>query len=85
LADSREKAYSLFNKIKEGYKWRSKTVHGSRLKKLSPKKSGELSDELEEILRKTYKQILLDTNLINNFNGKNREDYLDSLVFTSSD
>jgi hypothetical protein len=76
-----EEASSFFVKIKDSYGWRSKVVHGLRLSKLTPEKSQELLIELEEIVRRSIATILSDEKLISIFDSKERESYLDSLLF----
>lgn len=81
LAETRDQARALFDEIKDGYSWRSKAVHGQRLHKLKGEESLVLSYKLQEYLRKALRRILNDPDLIQTFNGKGREEYLDSLIF----
>mgnify|MGYP005856332247 CR=1 FL=1 len=82
LADSRERARELFNIAKTGYGWRSKTVHGLRLSKLSQDDSAEISHQAECLLRETFCRVLTDPELVAQFDGNSREDFLDSLIFS---
>lgn len=81
LGKNRAEAKELFSSVKKNYGWRSKVVHGSRLAKLSEKKSAEISHELQELIRKALNIILLNPDLVEKFDGGNREVYLDSLPF----
>ncbi len=80
LSQSKDEAKQLFEKIKKGYRWRSKVVHGSQLNKLTPEISNEISHNVETLLRKTFIKLLLSNELINHFNGKDRDKYLDNLI-----
>lgn len=83
LTDDRMEAQKLFDVVKTGYSWRSKVVHGMRLRK-RPKKTSdeEMMSEVEDLLRRSLKRLLNDLPTIETFEGKNRERYLDSLVFS---
>jgi len=82
LANSRDHARELFGIAKTGYGWRSKTVHGLRLSKLSPDESAEISHQAECLLRQTFCRILTDPKLAAHFDGRSREEFLDSLIFS---
>lgn len=71
----------LFRTMKEGYAWRSKLVHGGKLAKLTPEKSGELSITAESTVRLALNMILLDSSLRDAFEGKQRDEFLDELAF----
>jgi hypothetical protein len=67
--------------MKEGYKWRSKLVHGSRLGSLDGPKSGELTKQAESTIRAAFALILSDPSMRALFEGSGRETYLDELAF----
>lgn len=75
-------ARDLFSEVKTSYGWRSKVVHGFRLTKLTTEQSRRLLVHLEDVVRRSIVRILSDASLIPTFDGKNREEYLDGLVFT---
>lgn len=81
LRDSFESRLCLFDEVKKAYAWRSKIVHGARLGSLTPEKSGQLSVATESILRSAFVKILLSPEFAAKFNSKDRDNYLDSLVF----
>lgn len=81
LGENPEQAHSLFLKVKSGYKWRSNIVHGLRLSKLTSDKSKDLLLELEGYVRNAMLKILTDIKLITFFEGKDRESFLDDLIF----
>jgi energy-converting hydrogenase A subunit M len=83
LSENKTSAKQLFDQVKESYAWRSKIVHGLRLAKLTDKKSKTLIEQLEINVRQSLVKILSDRNLIETFDGKKRETFLDSLVFNS--
>jgi len=74
-------ARKIFEIAKNGYGWRSKVVHGSRLSKLTTEVSKTISYEAETLLRKTFLRILEDPEMISKFDGADREEHLDSLIF----
>jgi len=76
-----EETRALFRKAKASYDWRSKIVHGLRLAKLNPAKSRELLLDLESLVRQSLRKILGDQVLTEQFDGKDREEFLDDLVF----
>jgi hypothetical protein len=82
LAHDRRDAQELFSVIKTGYDVRSKAVHGMRLSKLRKKNSEEIISEAKNILRRSVKRLLTDLQLVQIFEGKGRERYLDHLVFS---
>lgn len=82
LANDRREARELFSIVKTGYGWRSKVVHGMRLSKLPKKNSEQIMSEAEDLLRRSLKRLLNDLQLVQIFEGKNRERYLDDLVFS---
>jgi len=82
LAGDRREAQELFSMVKTGYSWRSKVVHGMRLSKLAKKNSEQMMSEAEELLGRSLKRLLNDLQIVQSFAGKNRERYLDDLVFS---
>lgn len=81
LADAGDSPHELFVSMKESYKWRSKIVHGVRLKKLKDEASEDLISNLELTARRSILRILENKSLTDIFSGKDRERYLDDLVF----
>ena len=71
----------MFRDIKDSYGWRSKTVHGLKLSKLTAKHSEQLITQLEAIVRRSLLKILADDDLIGTFDSKEREQHLDTLAF----
>ena len=65
------------------FTWRSRIVHGMRLHSLSPEKSGEVMYEAEGFARKSLLKILASSGLINSFTGKDREKFLDDLIYSA--
>lgn len=82
LAGDRREAQELFSIVKTGYSWRSKVVHGMRMSKPPKKNSEQIMSEAEDLLRRSLKRLLNDLRLVQTFEGKNRERYLDNLVFS---
>ena len=82
LADDPIEAQALFSTIKKSYAWRSKVAHGIGLDKLSPDTSFSMLHDTETTLRKIVTHILMNPDIISQFNSKTREEYLDSLVFS---
>lgn len=80
LASTQEERKQLFNAVKEAYGWRSKTVHGAKLHKLKPNKSGELMVTLESVIRRSLLRVLENPELTRVFDSKEREAYLDDLA-----
>lgn len=80
LASTQEERKELFDGVKEGYAWRSKAVHGGRLHKLKPNKSGELMVTLESVIRRSLLRILESPELTRVFDSREREGYLDNLA-----
>ena len=71
---------TIYELSKELYKWRSKTVHGLQISKLTPRKSDEILFETEMIVRDSLTKILSDDKIMQAFITKNRESYLDNLI-----
>lgn len=74
-------ARALFRSMKDSYSWRSKIVHGLRLASLKAEQSTELLEELEGIVHRSFNRVLGDERLTKIFDGKDREEFLESLVF----
>ena len=77
-----EVAYENYKKIKKAYGWRSKTVHGMRLDNLKNDESERLLLEAEMYLRTAFNRILQSHELMAQFTGRSRDEYLDRLAFT---
>lgn len=82
LANDRREAQELFRIVKTAYGWRSKVVHGMRLSKLPKENSEQIMSEAEDLLRRSLKRLLNELRLVQVFEGKDRERYLDDLVFS---
>jgi hypothetical protein len=80
LGEDRLDAKRIKDRAKNYYKWRSKIVHGSKFK-ISREESLEVSYETQEYIRKSLLKILESKDLIDVMNSKNREKYLDDLIF----
>ncbi len=74
-------ARELFRKCKESYTWRSKLVHGLRVKEIRADEPTRLLSELEDIVCRSLIKILSSDELPKVFNSKRREKYLDEVVF----
>jgi hypothetical protein len=81
LIAEKRNAFDLFQEVKSSYSWRSKVAHGLRLNKLETDESEVLSYSIEQLVATSLKKILLDPNLVKTFDGAQREEFLDSLVF----
>lgn len=80
LSDDNEEAKQLYRKAREGYRWRSKIVHGTALK-LTEDHSLEILFDSEQMLRRALLKLLSSEDLINRFNSRGRQEYLDELIF----
>jgi len=76
------KAREVFVRIKKIYDWRSRIVHGLRLSNLKGEASESLLVELEELVRRSLVAILDNETMVKTFDGRGREQFLDSLAFT---
>jgi hypothetical protein len=83
LSPNRMGTQKLFEAAKVGYGWRSRVVHGMRLGRLSPDKAEDLLYEAEDFARKSLNIILKDPEWTKKFSGRDREKYLDDLVFSA--
>lgn len=82
LCSSRETALQLFEAAKVSYKWRSKTIHGMRLEGFKAEESAQILYNTEDFVRRSLNKILTNPELVKIFtNNKEREKYLDELVF----
>lgn len=81
LSSNRKEALDLSKVAKDGYGWRSKVVHGMHLTKLTEEKSEEIAHKVENLVWRALNRLLRDPTLVRKFSGKNRESYLDDLVF----
>jgi hypothetical protein len=66
---------------KDGYTWRSKAVHGARLKTVDESTRLRVWAEAERLLRRALVKILLDSDLTSSFASTSRERFLDDLIF----
>jgi hypothetical protein len=83
LSSDRKEAAELFKAAKNSYRWRSKIVHGMKLDKCEQEESAQILYSTENFVRKSLNKILNDDKLVNIFsNNKEREEYLDNLVFS---
>lgn len=80
LADNPSDARELFATAKRGYAFRSKVVHG-RWKENT--ESDALIGDAEMLVRRSLIRVLQDVALTRTFLGRNRERYLDDLVFST--
>jgi len=81
LETDRLQGCALFSRIKKSYDWRSKIVHGLRVAKLKNEQSQNLLVELEQLVRRSLSAVLATGSIASTFDGKEREKYLDNLVF----
>lgn len=81
LAGNRRHARQLFDKIKAGYAWRSRVVHGMRLRKLTPQMADDLMYDAEAFARNSLSKVLSNSEWLKRFNGKDRDKYLDEFLF----
>ena len=81
LSNSNDQAKDYFSKIKKGYRLRSTIVHGSKIRRLSPEESLNSSYNIQEFLRKALIKILLNNSHIENFNSRDRDKFLDDMIF----
>jgi hypothetical protein len=82
LAEDRSKAREIYKKAKDGYSFRSTIVHGRWKEK---KESQTLLAEVETLARESLLRLLLNEDLLKVFASKNRDAYLDDLVFEGFD
>lgn len=74
-------AQIAFTKTKKSYIWRSKVAHGVPLNKLSGDTSEQVLHDTENLLRLAINRILLNSQILAQFNGNHREEYLDGLPY----
>lgn len=82
--ESRAEAKKVFDKARKGYNWWSKIVHGLKLRNLNREESEEVLYDTETMIRTSLQKALLGEGVSDNFADKNREAYLDSLVFSAN-
>lgn len=80
-ASDRAEAKVLFERAKRGYHWRSRVVHGLQLRKLRREESSEVLYDTEYFARQSMRKLLIDRTIAAKFAEKNRNDYLDGLIF----
>lgn len=78
LSEDRSKAREIYKTAKNGYGYRSAIVHGRWKEK---KESQTLLAEVETIVRESLLRLLLNDDLLKVFASKNRDAYLDDLLF----
>jgi hypothetical protein len=81
LEEESTKAQDVFKQVKEGYRWRSKIVHGLRVSKPKEGEVDKLLSELEGLLRRVLVATLSEETTAEMFDGKGREEFLDGLAF----
>lgn len=81
-AESRTEAKEICDIAKNGYKCRSKIIHGKSLSEPEIKNSEQILFDVEQLIRKALSLILSDSQLIDKLNSGQREQYLDSLIFS---
>lgn len=81
LETTKESRDQLFKKVRQGYSWRSKLVHGANLAKLTGDTSLDVAHDAETLIRRSFLKILEDTYLTTTFDRDERESYLDGLAF----
>ena len=82
LAHDRQEARVLCSQAKKCYGWRSKTIHGMHLAKLKPDKSEELLYWSEMKIAQCIVKIVSDSQLMDVFSTKQREQYLDEQIYS---
>jgi hypothetical protein len=82
LADQRDKAAQIYASAKNGYKWRSKIVHGMKLSSLRDADSEQVLYDAEYFIRASLVRIFKSDKIIQLFDGNEREKYLNGLIFT---
>jgi hypothetical protein len=81
LGNTKNEAKEICKKTRKGYDWRSKIAHGLRLHNLEPDQAASLGLELEKVIQAAFLKILENEDHREIFNGRQREDFLDNLVF----
>lgn len=82
--ESRAETKRVFDRVRKSYNWRSKIVHGLALRKFNQEESEEVLYDTETTIRTSLQKALLGEGMSDNFADKNREEYLDSLVFVAN-
>lgn len=81
LRDKPDDRNALFKEIKKCYQFRSKIVHGMRSSKSIKNQQDALLIKSESLIRESLARILTDASLVSAFDGKGRDEYLESLIF----
>jgi len=81
-AANRNEAERLFQVAMHSYQWRSRVVHGLRLREIKPDDRLNLDYDAQTLLRKSLVRVLEDSSLIAQLNSSQRERYLDGLIFS---
>jgi len=81
----RNEAQRRFQTAKNGYSWRSKLVHGRRLRKVTAEQSERLMNEAERMVRDSLTRILTTSDWIEKFDSRDREQHLENLLFQNEE
>lgn len=84
LGETPEEAKAIFREGKEGYRWRSKIVHGFHVSGMTAERSLALTSFAEDVVRRSMNKILRDARLQAAFESDSeREKYLDEMAFSA--
>jgi len=75
-------AREIYRQARDGYGWRSKIVHGMRLRSLTSARASEIMEAAEDLVRASMRKVVSSPELSSKFSGRGRERYLDDLVFS---
>lgn len=81
IGENPEESRSIFDLVKKCYAHRSKVVHGAVMKNLGVEEAEVQMDELEALVGRALRKILLSPDLVKVIQGKAREQFLDELAF----
>ena len=82
LGNTPDDAKAIARIIKDSYGYRSKVVHGALITNLGEKESLVVMNDLEHYLRQALVKIITNERLLDTFQNKVRDSYLDELVYT---
>lgn len=80
LSSEKREAPQLFRDVKSSYSWRCKAAHGLHLSKLKQDESEILSYTIEQLVATSMAKILSNADLIQTFEGPQREEFLENLI-----
>lgn len=80
IADGADEIRDLVPLVRTSYGWRSTVSHGLH-RKGPGEKDMEIARDLENVVRRCFKKLLLDEKLTARFDGGEREAYLDGLLY----